>query len=108
MFKRAFFAVASIMLAVFTASAADAVPRAVSPAHQAVATVPVTVYVVNYGSDSVTPIPAATNKAGTPITVGSEPGAIAITPNGKTAYVANLGSDSVTPINTATNKAGTP
>ena len=108
MIKRVFFAVASIMLAVFAASAADAAPKAVSSVRQAAATVPVTVYVVNYGSDSVTPIPAATNKAGPPITVGSEPGPIAITPNGDTAYVVNQASASVTPINTATNKAGPP
>jgi hypothetical protein len=53
MIKRVFFAVASIMLAVFAASAADAAPKAVSSVRQAAATVPVTVYVVNYGSDSV-------------------------------------------------------
>ena len=35
----------------------------------------------------MTPINTATNTAGTPITVGSRPGAIAITPDGKTAYV---------------------
>src|ERR1700676_3893715 len=57
-----------------------------------------TAYVVNNGSNSVTPIATATNTAGTPITVGSAPDAIAITPNGATAYVVNNGSNSVTPI----------
>jgi YVTN family beta-propeller protein len=56
----------------------------------------------------VTPIVTATNTAGTPITVGSAPWAIAITPDGKTAYVVNRGSGTVTPIVTATNIAGTP
>ena len=37
----------------------------------------------------MTPIATATNTAGTPITVGVGPDAIAITPDGKTAYVAN-------------------
>ena len=65
-----------------------------------------TAYVANTGSNSVTPIDTATNTAGTPITVGSAPSSVAITPNGKTAYVVNGSSDSVTPINTATNAAG--
>ena len=56
----------------------------------------------------MTPIATATNTAGPPITVGSDPQAIAITPDGKTAYVANIGSDTVTPIATATNTAGPP
>lgn len=39
-----------------------------------------TAYVVNYGSDTVTPIATASNTAGPPITVGRAPEAIAITP----------------------------
>jgi YVTN family beta-propeller protein len=62
---------------------------------------------------TVTPIDTATNKPGQPISVGKEPGAIAITPNGKTAYVVNEGTNgytdgTVTPITTATNKPGRP
>ena len=47
----------------------------------------------------------ATNKPGKAIKVGTGPGDIAITPNGKTVYVTNdyLG---VVPIRTATNKVG--
>jgi YVTN family beta-propeller protein len=56
----------------------------------------------------VTPITTATNTAVPPITVGSDPRGIAITPNGKTAYVTNESSDTVTPIATATNTAGPP
>ncbi len=67
-----------------------------------------TAYVANSGSDTVTPISTATNKAGKAITIGKDPAYIAITPDGKTAYVANSGSDTVTPISTATNKAGKP
>jgi DNA-binding beta-propeller fold protein YncE len=72
---------------------------------------PVTVYVVNVGSGTVTPISTATNTVGPPITVGSIAYQIAITPNGKTAYVTgadNTGAGTVTPITTATNTAGTP
>ena len=56
----------------------------------------------------VTPVNIATGTAGTPITVGPMPTAIAITPDGKTAYVANDGSNTVTPITIATGTAGTP
>ncbi len=89
-------------------AAADAAPMAGSPARSAGPGSPVTAYVANGGSDTVTPIATATNTAGPPITVGSEPLAIAITPDGKTAYVANGGSGTVTPIATATNTAGPP
>jgi YVTN family beta-propeller protein len=51
----------------------------------------------------VTPIRTATNIAGKPIKVGTYPGAIAITPDGKTAYVLNAAS--VTPVRTATGTA---
>ncbi len=54
------------------------------------------------------PIDVATNTAGTPISVGSGPFGIAITPDGSRAYVANEFSGSVTPIDLATNTAGTP
>jgi DNA-binding beta-propeller fold protein YncE len=73
-----------------------------------------TAYVVNQGpppytaTESMTPIATATGKAGTPISVGQSPHAIAITPNGATAYVVNLGTqDDVQPINLATGQAQT-
>jgi len=53
------------------------------------------------------PSTTATNTAGTNVTVGTGPAAVAITPDGKTAYVANFGATTVTPINTATNTVGT-
>jgi YVTN family beta-propeller protein len=61
--------------------------------------------VVNGDSGTVTPIATATKTAGTPITVGSQPVGLAITPNGKYAYVANSGSNTVTRITVATNSA---
>lgn len=39
-----------------------------------------TAYVVTYGADAETPIPATTNKPGRAIKVGSEPNAVAIKP----------------------------
>jgi YVTN family beta-propeller protein len=73
---------------------------------------PPVAYVTDSQSNQVTPIladpleAAAPNDAGAPITVGSHPDAVAITPNGRTAYVVNFGSDNVTPIDTATDTAG--
>ena len=54
----------------------------------------------NFGDNTVTPIDTATGTAGSPITVGSNPIAVAITPDGSTAYVANLTGNTVTPIDT--------
>ena len=70
--------------------------------------VPVTAYVANFSpfgsGDTVTPIRTATRTALKAITVGTDPIAIAITPDGGTAYVVN-GGGTVTPIATATNTA---
>ncbi len=65
-----------------------------------------TAFVVNYASNTVTPVTMATRKAGRAIRVGAGPVAIAITPDGRTAYVADSGSGTVTPIDTVTRKAG--
>jgi YVTN family beta-propeller protein len=68
-------------------------------------------YVADSQSNQVTPVLAeplqasAPNDAGAPITVGTHPDAIAVTPNGRAAYVVNFGSDDVTPIDTATDAA---
>ena len=70
---------------------------------------PVTAYVANGGSGTVTPIRTVTGVALAPIKVGGHlPFAIAVTPDGKTAYVANVGSGTVTPIRTATGAALAP
>jgi YVTN family beta-propeller protein len=67
-----------------------------------------TAYVTNVQSNTVTPINVATNTAGTAITVGTHPTAVAVTPSGQTAYVTSNSNGTVTPINVATNTAGTP
>src|ERR1700709_1393273 len=64
-----------------------------------------TAYVTNLSDASVTPFDTETGLVGTPISVGSSPRAVAITPYGSIAYVANLESDDVTPIDTATGTA---
>jgi YVTN family beta-propeller protein len=65
-----------------------------------------TAFVVNYASNSVTPVSLATRTAGRAIAVGADPTAVALTPDGRTAYVVSSGSGTVTPINTATRTAG--
>ena len=68
-------------------------------------------YVADGTGNQVTPILAIPGQAdspdvaGAPITVGTHPSAIAITPDGTTAYVTNYGSDNVTEIDTSTNAA---
>ena len=57
---------------------------------------------------TVTPIDIATNTAGSPISVGSLPDAIAVTPDGSTVEVVNGGDNTVTPIATSSDTAGTP
>src|SRR5215469_2619001 len=84
------------------ASAAAASPAAAPPPP---ARAPVTAYVVNFVSGTVTPIRTANNSTGRPIRVGRDPGAIAITPNGSTAYLDNQ-SGGVIPIRLATNTPG--
>jgi len=70
-----------------------------------------TAFVVNYGlgtatPGTVTPVNLVTRRAGPAITVGADPRAIAVTPDGRTAYVADSGSGTVTPISTVTRQAG--
>ena len=62
------------------------------------------VYVADSGSASedVTPITLSDNNPHSPISVGSGPKWVAITPDGQTAYVADSGSDDVQPIALAT------
>jgi YVTN family beta-propeller protein len=67
-----------------------------------------TAYVVNDGSNTVTPIDLQTNTADATITVGTFPTADAVLPDGKTVYVTNSGTSTVTPIDTATDTPGAP
>jgi YVTN family beta-propeller protein len=69
---------------------------------------PFTVYVLNQGSGTVTPISTATNTAGKPIKVGHSPCSMAIAPDGRAVYVTNQMAATVTPINTRTNRSGEP
>ncbi|MGO9849310.1 MAG: YncE family protein, partial [Methylocella sp.] len=66
-----------------------------------------TLYVLNSGGDTVTPIRVATNTAGVPIPAPHQPFTLAITPNGKTLYVTG-GTNLLTPIRTSNNHPGTP
>ena len=98
---------AAILLPVAVASAGSAATTG-SPASGAWQARPVTAYVVNSDSGTVTPIRTATNKAGQALNVTRYPYAIAITPNGKTAYVTNTLLNTVTPIQTATLRCVAP
>ena len=97
-------------------SATGPAPAVVSPTRSRPAAAPgvSTVYVVSRSSGAVTPVDTATGTAGQAIKVGSQPVAIAITPDGRTAYVINQGDQgalrdgTVTPINTANDEPGTP
>jgi DNA-binding beta-propeller fold protein YncE len=72
-----------------------------------------TVYVVSittHETETLIPIPTATNIPGKPIPLGRDldaPGLMAMTPNGKTIYVA-AGLNTVIPVSTVTNTAGKP
>ncbi len=105
-----------------TNTAGSPIPAGEGPEGLAITPDGATLYAANFGAfevvngqvmqisdgTTVTPIDTATDTAGTPITVGSEPSSVAITPDGATAYVMNLASSTVTPIDIATNSAGSP
>ena len=63
-----------------------------------------TLYAVVPALAEIFPVSTATNKVGRPFPVGSEPGEITITPDGKTAYVLDI--NGVIPFSTATNTVG--
>jgi len=92
--------------------AASVVTGSLSAPPAAAATPPAwTAYVVSYNNGTVIPVNTATHAVGTPITVGSGPSAIAITPDASIAYVTNEGTTntspgSVTPIDLSTNTPG--
>ena len=67
--------------------------------------------VANLDSNTVTPVDLGTWRAGTPIAVGTEPVAIAVSvaaSGAATAFVADYGSNTVTPIDVATLQPGAP
>jgi YVTN family beta-propeller protein len=61
-------------------------------------------YITNDGSGNVSVIDTATNRVSATITVGSDPGGVAVTPDGGKVYVANIDSDNVSAIAASTNK----
>src|SRR5215470_3370521 len=99
-------AVSATALASAWAGQVPGAPRLQAAAPSGTAAPPVTVYVANQGSGTVTPIRVATNRPGRTInTHGAN--SITATPDGRTVYVGSFGSqDTVTPIRTATNQAG--
>ena len=61
-------------------------------------------YIANDSSNDVSVINTATNMVvGSPIAVGSQPVAVAVTPDGKYVYVTNNGSNTISVIDGATN-----
>ena len=93
-----------LVIAVGMGSAGCGVPVASGAARRAG---PVTVYVANCGSDTVTVI-RGDARAGASVKVGRWPCAIAVTPNGKMAFVVGDDPGTVTAINTATSTASRP
>jgi YVTN family beta-propeller protein len=65
-------------------------------------------YVTDEQAGTVSQVDLATGTVETPITVGSQPVAVAISPNGSMAYVADYGSSEIVPIALATGDVGTP
>ncbi len=65
-------------------------------------------YVANERAGTISQVNLSTGTVGTPIPVGSQPVAIAITPDGSTAYVADAGSSQIVPVSLATGRVGQP
>lgn len=67
-----------------------------------------TAYVADSQAGTITSVDLATGALGSPVQVGSDPVAIAITPDGTTAYVAVRDSSDIVPVNLLTGTALTP
>jgi autotransporter-associated beta strand protein/YVTN family beta-propeller protein len=68
-----------------------------------------TLYVAEHNAaNAVVPINTANNVVGAAILVGTNPFAVAVTPDGTMAYVTNRADDTITPITVATNTPGSP
>src|SRR5690349_5901852 len=101
--KRLCFAVSAAVVLTAVSCAASATGTGQVPA----AAQPITVWAQNSLSDSLTPVNAASGKAGAPVKLPSEPYGLAITPDGRTVYVMD-GNDLVIPVSTATGRKGKP
>ena len=55
----------------------------------------------------MTPVDLTNDTAGTPITLGKNPQAIAMSPDGKTAWVVCYDSETIVPLSTRTDRPGT-
>jgi YVTN family beta-propeller protein len=65
----------------------------------------VSAYIANGGSNTVSVIDTETKTVvGSPLSVGSQPAGVAVTPDGKYAYVTNNGSNTISIIDIATNR----
>lgn len=65
-------------------------------------------YVANQNAGTISQVDLTTGTVGAPISVGTNPDAIAIAPNGGIAYVADYGSSEVVPVQLATGVVGRP
>jgi YVTN family beta-propeller protein len=99
--KRLFLAVSAVAILIAVPSAASAAGGEPLPA----AVPRVTVWVQNTASATVTPIDAASGKAGVAVKLPDVPSGLAITPDGRTVYVLD-GNDLVIPISAATDRKG--
>src|ERR1700724_3604157 len=73
--------------------------------HSCEGQIEVSAYISNAGSNSVSVIDTETNTVvGSPLTVGSQPAGVAVTPDGKYAYVTNNGSNAISIIESVTNR----
>ena len=99
--KRLFLAGSAVAMLTAVPGAASAAAGEPLPA----AVPRVTVWVQNIHSDTVTPIDAASGKAGVPVKLPDMPSGLAITPDGRTVYVLD-GNGLVIPVNAATRRKG--
>lgn len=65
-------------------------------------------YVTNEQAGTISQVNLSTGTLGLPISVGSQPVAIAITPDGSTAFVADFGSSQIVPVVLSTGRLGAP
>lgn len=65
-------------------------------------------YVANEQAGTISQVDLSTGTMGAPISVGSQPDAIAITPDGSMAYVADYGASEIVPVALATGAVQTP
>jgi YVTN family beta-propeller protein len=65
-------------------------------------------YVTDEQADTVSQVDLDTGTVGAPVNVGSQPVAVAISPDGSMAYVADYGSSEIVPVTLETGKVGSP